>query len=172
MAHDRSSCSNDVSDGQRLPRRFLSRSFLIAASQIQVCRARQSAWRQRRNSSLADTQGLSPAASEIAGFPVSGWRRLRVAFVPACTWPDSRFSTDRQDCVPVVPQYKAILSWEAARVVATLQNQVIGLGDNHQFCLPCHHGLRCFRQRRAELHTDPMTDSDFQISPLLTAGKG
>ena len=48
--------------------------------------------------------------------------------------------------IPLDPfsQHESMLSRKPARVVATLQDQVVGLGDDDQFFLLLHGGLRCF----------------------------
>ena len=39
-------------------------------------------------------------------------------------------------------QYEAMLPWEAARVIATPQDQVVGLGDHHQLIRFLHRSFR------------------------------
>ena len=45
-------------------------------------------------------------------------------------------------------QHKPMLSWKLAGVIATPQNQVVGLGDDDQFVLLLHRGLRTFANGR------------------------
>ena len=74
--------------------------------------------------------------------------------------------------IAAVPQHETMLSRETACVIATPQNQIVGLGDNHQFFLLFHRGLRGPNQQQTELQTVTMTDIDFQISPRLRRVRG
>ena len=66
---------------------------------------------------------------------------------------------------------KTMLPWKTAGVVATPQDQVVGLGDDDQFVLLFYvwPPLRC--QRQAETQTVKMTCGDFTFRPPA-AGEG
>ena len=65
-----------------------------------------------------------------------------------------------------------MLPRKPTRVIATPQDQDVGLGDNHQFVLLLHRGLRCPCEQQAELQTAQKTNGDFQISTRLRRVRG
>ena len=60
-------------------------------------------------------------------------------------------------------QHETMLSWEAACVIATPQNQVVGLRDDDQFFVLFHRGLRCSSQQQVEAQAVKRTGGDFKI---------
>jgi hypothetical protein len=65
------------------------------------------------------------------------------------------------DSIYAFPQHKTMLSRKATRVAATPHDQVVGLGDDDEFFLFRHHGLRCVHQQQADVPTAKMTGGDF-----------
>jgi len=61
-------------------------------------------------------------------------------------------------------QYKPMLPGKATCVIATPQNQVVGLRDDDQFFVLFHRGLRCSSQQQVEAQAVKRTGGDFQIS--------
>ena len=57
-----------------------------------------------------------------------------------------------------------LLSWKPTCVIATPQNQVVGLRDDDQFFVLFHRGLRCSSQQQVEAQAVKRTGGDFQIS--------
>jgi hypothetical protein len=49
-------------------------------------------------------------------------------------------------------------------VIATPQNQIVGLRDDDQFFVLFHRGLRCSGQQQVEAQAVKRTGGDFQIS--------
>jgi len=68
-------------------------------------------------------------------------------------------------------QHEPMLSWKPTCVIATPQNQVVGLRDDDQFFVLFHRGLRCSSQQQAEAQAVKITGGDFQISTAF-GGKG
>ena len=64
-----------------------------------------------------------------------------------------------------------MLSWKPTCVIATPQNQVVGLRDDDQFFVLFHRGLRCSSQQQVEAQAVKITGGDFQISTAF-GGKG
>ena len=61
-------------------------------------------------------------------------------------------------------QHEPMLSWKPTCVIATPQNQVVGLRDDDQFFVLFHRGLRCSSQQQVEAQAVKRTGGDFQIS--------